>query len=107
VGIAQRAADDRPDAVFAANDLVAMGVLQALMMQGGDVDVPRDVALIGYDDIDFASAAVVPLSSIRQPSALIGQTALEILLEQAADPSTPPRQVVFEPELVVRESTRG
>jgi LacI family transcriptional regulator len=107
VGIAERPAAERPDAVFAANDLVAMGVLQALMMQGGGVEVPRDVALIGYDDIDFASAAVVPLSSIRQPSALIGQTALEILVEQAADPSTPPRQVVFEPELVVRESTRG
>jgi LacI family transcriptional regulator len=107
VGIAERPADERPDAVFAANDLVAMGVLQALMMQDADIDVPRDVALIGYDDIDFASAAVVPLSSIRQPSALIGQTAVEILLEQAADPSTPPRQVVFEPELVVRESTRA
>jgi LacI family transcriptional regulator len=107
VGIAERPADDRPDAVFAANDLVAMGVLQALMMQDADIVVPRDVALIGYDDIDFASAAVVPLSSIRQPSALIGQTAVEILLEQASDPSTPPRQVVFEPELVVRESTRA
>jgi LacI family transcriptional regulator len=107
VGIAARSAGERPDAVFAANDLVAMGVLQALMMQGAGVAVPRDVALIGYDDIDFASAAVVPLSSIRQPSALIGQTAVEILLEQASDPETPPRQVVFEPELVVRESTRG
>jgi LacI family transcriptional regulator len=103
-----RPAHERPDAVFAANDLVAMGVLQALMMQGDGVTVrvPDDIALIGYDDIDFASAAVVPLSSIRQPSALLGQTAVEILLEEAADPSTPPRQVVFEPELVVRESTR-
>ena len=96
---------DRPDAVFAANDLVAMGVLQALMMQGADVRVPEQIALIGYDDIDFASAAVVPLSSIRQPSALIGQTAVEILLEEASDPSLPPRQVVFQPELVVRESS--
>jgi LacI family transcriptional regulator len=96
---------DRPDAVFAANDLVAMGVLQALMMQGADVRVPEQIALIGYDDIDFASAAVVPLSSIRQPSALIGQTAVAILLEEAADPSLAPRQVVFQPELVVRESS--
>ena len=95
----------RPDAVFAANDLVAMGVLQALMMQGADVRVPEQIALIGYDDIDFASAAVVPLSSIRQPSALIGQTAVEILLEEAADPSLTARQVVFQPELVVRESS--
>ena len=95
---------DRPNAIFAANDLVAMGVLQALMMQAR-VNVPDEIALIGYDDIDFASAAVIPLSSIRQPSALIGQTAVEILLEEAQDASVQPRQVVFKPELVVREST--
>lgn len=104
--ILARSPADRPDAIFAANDLVAMGVLQALIMQGqGEVRVPQDIALIGYDDIDFASAAVVPLSSIRQPSALIGQTAVEILLEEAADPNVEPRQVVFQPELVVRAST--
>jgi LacI family transcriptional regulator len=98
---------ERPDAIFAANDLVAMGVLQALMMQGADVRVPEDIALIGYDDIDFASAAVVPLSSIRQPAGLMGQTALEILLEEADDPAIAPRQIEFQPELVVRASTRG
>jgi len=98
---------ERPDAIFAANDLVAMGVLQALMMQGSGITVPGDIALIGYDDIDFASAAVVPLSSIRQPAALIGQTAVEILLEEAADATIAPRQVEFQPELVVRASTAG
>lgn len=97
---------DRPDAVFAANDLVAMGVLQALMMQDVHIQVPGEIALIGYDDIDFASAAVVPLSSIRQPAALIGATAVEILLEEAADPAIPARQIEFQPELVVRASTR-
>jgi LacI family transcriptional regulator len=102
--ILARAAGDRPDAVFAANDLIAMGVLQALNMQG-ELHVPRDIALIGYDDIDFASAAVVPLSSIRQPTALLGQTAVQILLEEAADPALSARQVVFQPELVVRDST--
>ena len=105
--IVARAPEHRPDGIFAANDLVAMGVLQALMMQGANVPVPGEIALIGYDDIDFASAAVVPLSSIRQPSALIGQTAVEILLEQAADAEAPPRHVVFQPELVVRASTRS
>ena len=104
--ILAREAPDRPDAVFAANDLIAMGVLQALNMQGA-MHVPRDVALIGYDDIDFASASVVPLSSIRQPSALIGKTAVEILVEEADDPTLAPRQVVFQPELVVRASTVG
>ena len=104
--IVARDVTDRPDAVFAANDLVAMGVLQALMLQGAGIRVPEDIALIGYDDIGFASAAVVPLSSIRQPSALIGRTAVDILLAEAGDAATPPRHVVFQPELVVRESTR-
>ena len=99
-----RPAGERPEAVFAANDLVAMGLLQALVMNG-TLLVPGDIALIGFDDIDFASAAVVPLSSVRQPSQLIGETALRILLEEAADPDLAPQQVVFQPELVVRAST--
>jgi LacI family transcriptional regulator len=105
--ILQLPTDERPDAIFAANDLVAMGVLQALMMQGDGMRVPDEIALIGYDDIDFASAAVVPLSSVRQPSALIGQTAVEILLGEAANPGSASRHVVFQPELVIRESTGG
>ena len=105
--IAGRASGARPDAIFAANDLVSMGLLQAFAMQGANVAVPGKIALIGYDDIDFASAAVVPLSSIRQPSALIGKTAVEILLAEAQDPAAAPRHVVFQPELVVRASTAG
>ncbi len=97
---------ERPDAVFTANDLLAVGLLQALVMRGG-VRVPDDIALIGFDDIDFASATIVPLSSLRQPSRLIGQTALGILLEEADDPTLAPRQVVFQPELVIRESSGG
>ena len=102
--ILARPVDERPDAVFAANDLVATGLLQALVMQGS-MRVPDDIALIGFDDIDFASAAVVPLSSVRQPSQLIGRTAVQLLIEEAADPGLSPRQVVFQPELVVRAST--
>ena len=101
-------AEERPDAVFAANDLVAMGMLQALSMLG-DLRVPEDIAIVGYDDIDFARAAVVPLTSIRQPSELIGRTAMKLLLSETgnADAAFTPEQVVFQPELVVRESTAG
>jgi LacI family transcriptional regulator len=102
--ILARASTDRPDAIFAANDLIAVGLLQALYMRGS-VLVPDQIALIGYDDISFAQASVVPLSSIRQPSALIGATAVDILLEEAADPSRAAAQIVFQPELVVRHST--
>ena len=105
--IRERPAADRPDAIFAANDLLAMGVLQALMMQGS-IQVPDEIALIGYDDIDFASAAVVPLSSIRQPASLIGYTAVDLLLKEAAVGADFEReQVVFQPELVIRASTRS
>lgn len=93
----------RPDAVFCANDLLAIGMLQALA--AGGVNVPGDVALIGYDDIDFARSAAVPLSSIRQPSANIGVTAVELLLAAAEAPEAEPRHVVFLPELVARAST--
>jgi LacI family transcriptional regulator len=102
-GLELLAGPRRPDAVFAANDLVATGMLQALLMDGS-ARVPDDIALIGYDDIDFASAAMVPLSSVRQPSQLIGRTAVEILLAEGEGPAEP-RQVVFQPELVVRGST--
>ena len=102
-----RAPGDRPDAIFAANDLLAIGVLQALNMRG-ELHVPRDIALIGYDDIAFASAAVVPLSSIRQPSVLIGYTAVDLLLREAeGGVEFEHEQIVFQPELVIRESTGG
>jgi len=96
---------DRPDAVFAANDLLAVGALQALALMA-DVRVPEDIALIGYDDIDFAAATVVPLSSIRQPAHLIGYTAVDLLLKDLAEPDgSHERSVRFQPELVAREST--
>jgi len=107
--ISKRAERTRPDGVFAANDLMAVGLLQSFTMLDG-IRVPADIALIGYDDIDFASAAVVPLSSIRQPTNLIGRTAVELLLREVkareADLPFDPEQVIFPPELVVRESSR-
>jgi LacI family transcriptional regulator len=68
--------------------------------------VPEDIALIGYDDIDFASAAVVPISSVRQPSSDIGATAVELLLREAAG-TQEREQIVFQPELIARASTLG
>lgn len=104
--LVNRMAPNRPDAVFAANDLLAIGLLQAAVMES-DVRVPDDMALIGYDDIDFASAAIVPLTSVRQPARLLGKTAVRMLLDEAADIAEPSRDVVFTPELVVRASTAG
>ena len=104
VELAGLPASRRPTAVFCANDLVALGVLQELSRSG--IDVPRDVALVGYDDIDFAAAATVPLSSIRQPREQLGRHAAELMFDEVALGSAHKhRQVVFEPELVVRDSS--
>jgi LacI family transcriptional regulator len=95
-----------PDAFFAANDLVALGLLQSLVADGRLL-VPHDMALIGFDDIAFAAAAAVPLSSMRQPKRVIGQTALRILLEETGEPELIPRQTVFLPELIARRSSQS
>lgn len=103
--IATLPVDERPDAVFAANDLLALGVLQALVMTGS-LRVPEDIALIGYDDIDFTHSAVVPITSVRQPAFEIGSTAVELLLREGAQRDASVREhIVFQPELVVRAST--
>jgi LacI family transcriptional regulator len=105
--IASRPSSDRPDGIFCANDLVAVGVLQGLGILGG-IRVPEEIALIGYDDIAFAQSTVVPLSSIRQPSALIGRTGLELLLAESSHRAPDePHRIVYQPELVVRASTSG
>jgi LacI family transcriptional regulator len=102
--LARRPPAERPDAVFAANDLLAVGVLQGAAILGS-VRVPDDMALIGYDDIDFAQSTVVPLSSVRQPARAIGAAAVDALFASLEDPAAAPRRVRFRPELVVRAST--
>ena len=95
----------RPTAIFCANDLLALGVLQEVTTRG--LRVPDDMAIVGYDDIEFAGAAAVPLSSVRQPREQLGRTAAELLLEETRDGADHQhRHVVFQPELVVRQSSR-
>jgi LacI family transcriptional regulator len=104
LAVARRPRSERPDAIFAANDLLAIGLLQGLFMQGG-IAIPDEIALVGYDDIQFAGASVVPLTSVRQPSRLIGESALNILLAEAENPDLGTQQIVYQPELVIRASS--
>lgn len=95
-----------PDAVFAANDLLALGIMQALV-SSRTLQIPEDIAIVGYDDIPYASTAVIPLSSVRQPASEIGAKAVEMLLRESGEPSQDfERQVVFQPHLVVRDSSQ-
>jgi LacI family transcriptional regulator len=97
------AASPRPTAVFCANDLLALGVLKGLAAAG--VDVPGEMAVVGYDDVTFASMLSPSLTSVRQPKYELGTSAAELLLEEADDAGHRHRSVRFEPELVVRGSS--
>ncbi|WP_243731123.1 LacI family DNA-binding transcriptional regulator [Modestobacter roseus] len=94
----------RPTAAICANDLLAMGVLQEMVRHG--IAVPEEFAIVGYDDIDYAAAAAVPLTSVRKPRRELGHRAAELLLDEAARGAEHVhQQPVFEPTLVVRESS--
>jgi LacI family transcriptional regulator len=100
------AATPRPTAVMCANDLLALGVLRGLTNAG--VRVPDEVALVGYDDVAFASMLSPALTSVRQPKYELGVSAAELLLEETDESSVHRhRSVRFEPELVVRASSAG
>jgi LacI family transcriptional regulator len=104
--IAALAPADRPTAVFCTNDLIALGFLQEMTRH--KIRVPEDISIVGYDDIDFAAAAAVPLTSVRQPRQQLGRTAARMLLEEAAaGDNHQHQQVIFEPELIVRQSTKA
>ena len=98
------------DGIFAANDLLAIGILHGCLSAG--VRVPEDVAIVGFDDIDFARDALIPLTSVRRPAAALGATAVDILVREinSRRQNTPAPEFTnftFRPELVVRDSTSG
>jgi LacI family transcriptional regulator len=95
----------RPTAVMCANDLLALGVLRGLAANG--IAVPDEIAVVGYDDVTFASMLSPALTSVRQPKYELGATAAELLLEEALGSEHEHRSVRFEPELVVRASSGG
>ena len=95
----------RPTAVMCANDLLALGVLRGLASRG--VRVPTDLAVTGYDDLIFGSMLSPALTSVRQPAFELGVAAAELLLDEVRNPEHRHREVRFEPELVVRTSSKS
>lgn len=106
VAISEMGQRRRPTAAFCANDLLALGLLQEMTARG--ISVPGDLAIVGYDDIIFAQAAAVPLTSVSQPRRQLGRAAMEALIDEVERPGEHEhRQIVFQPELVVRASSDG
>jgi DNA-binding LacI/PurR family transcriptional regulator len=97
--------DGGVDAIFCANDATAEGALDAIRARR--LDVPDDVALAGFDDLEFAAHLDPPLTTVRQGIRDQGVEAANTLFQLLADPDGGPRRVVLPTELVIRRSTVG
>lgn len=92
-----------PDAVFCANDLIALGALRAFTEAG--ISVPADISVVGLDDTELAAMSTPSLSSVSLRSGERGRLAAQLLLKRLAQPEMPPLRYAVEPSLVVRESS--
>jgi len=90
-------------AIVAGNDLLALGCYDAIEQRG--LSCPRDISVVGYNDMPFVDRFRPPLTTVRVPHYELGQTAAELMLEALQDSDAPPRQLLLAPELVVRGST--
>ncbi len=95
--------DQPPSAVFACNDLMAIGALRAAHETG--VRVPDELSIVGFDDIELSGYTSPPLTTVAQPKDHIGALAVDMLLERVSQRRHEPRKVVLQPELRVRAST--
>jgi DNA-binding LacI/PurR family transcriptional regulator len=91
-------------AIFCFNDISAIGAIRAIADAG--LRCPDDISVIGFDDIASAAYHIPRLTTVRQPLHRMGETAVQTLLKRIASPNEPyPETILFEPELMVREST--
>lgn len=104
VSLAARPTDKRPTAVFCANDMLALGLTQELLRNG--LSVPGHIAVMGYDDIEWAGVGAVPLTTVSQPRTLLGRTAVEMMIRliNRSGPLPEANHIILKPELVIRES---
>jgi LacI family transcriptional regulator len=92
----------RPTAIFATNDMIAIGVLIAIREMG--LKCPEDVSVVGFDNQAFAETTSPPLTSVHQPGYQLGTTAARILLDRVAGDLGPARHCVLQTELKIRSS---
>jgi DNA-binding LacI/PurR family transcriptional regulator len=95
--------DPLPTAVFASNDISAMGVMQTLESAG--LRIPDDVSLVGYDNVDFAGLGHISLTTVDQPRRQIGTIAVDLLLDRIEGTRERRRRVTVDPSLIVRDTT--
>jgi len=94
-----------PTAIFAANDLIALGAMQAI--QKKNFHIPEDFSVIGFNDIELASFIYPPLTTIRQPILEMGNLAVKMLLRIIIEKEFNQRRIILQPKLIIRESCKS
>jgi LacI family transcriptional regulator/LacI family repressor for deo operon, udp, cdd, tsx, nupC, and nupG len=94
---------ERPTALFVCNSLMMIGAIEAITAKG--LHIPRQMALIGFDDLPLAAVFTPPLSVVRQPAYEVGRAAAELLVQRIENPSRPATVAKLRTELVLRSST--
>jgi LacI family transcriptional regulator/LacI family repressor for deo operon, udp, cdd, tsx, nupC, and nupG len=92
-----------PDALFTGNNLITLGALETIHKR--KLQIPGDIAIIGFDDMIWANSLNPPLTAVRQPAFEIGQRAGELLIQRIRDPKRAPIQMILNSELMVRGSS--
>jgi LacI family transcriptional regulator len=88
--------------IFAANDLIALGAMKALIKRG--IKIPEEVSIIGYDNIPTSYLVIPALTTVNQPKYLMGEQAGRLLLKQIKEEMNGEEQIVLDPELIIRET---
>ncbi len=94
---------ERPDALFCANDLIALGAYRALSK--ANIKIPHQIALAGFGNIIETELFPIPISTVQQPALQLGECAVELLIDEINHPRRSPRHIQLETELVIRAST--
>jgi DNA-binding LacI/PurR family transcriptional regulator len=90
------------DGIVCATDFTAAQLMQTLLANG--VDIPRDVKLVGFDDVKYASLLPVPLTTLRQPCHEIGAEALRVMMQRIENPDAPAKDIFLDCTIVIRQS---
>jgi LacI family fructose operon transcriptional repressor len=93
----------RPDAIFATDNLVLEGSMQAIIELG--LKIPTEVGLVGFDDLSWMTLVQPPLTVVRQPTEEIGRIAVDLIMRRIEDPNRPPLQVILKSKLIIRGSS--